>query len=237
MDTNTTDSRKSLPVKLIGLIFLGFLSFTTWASRNLVQDRKLTMEEAQELVKGQDDFPVIVNEQVLKQLNKYLGTPEGRRFIGEALQRKVAYSEILSAKAKEYGTPELLNAIPVVESGFVNRAKTGHKRPAGIWMFIPPTARRYGMKVNAQIDERLNIEKETDAAHRYLLANQLLFKDWHLALLAYNIGEGALKKAISRYNTRSAWELLDRGIITDKNYLPSVLAAMIIMKNPELLKN
>ncbi len=237
MNTNTVVSRKPLSAKLLALVLVSFLSLTTWASRNLVQDRKLTLPEARELVKGEDDFPIVVNERVLEQLNKYLGTPEGRRFVGQAMERKSAYAEILSAKAKEYGTSELLNAIPVVESGFVNQAKTGPKRPAGIWMFIPPTARRYGMKVDAQIDERLNVEKETDAAHRYLLANQLYFKDWHLAILAYNIGESALERAIRKHKTRDAWELLDRGLITDRNYLPSVMAAMIIMRNPKLLKN
>ena len=237
MNTNTVVPLKSLSVKLIALSLVGLLSFTTWASRNLVQDRKLTMGEARELLKAQSDFPLLVNEQVLEQLNTYLGTQEGRTFMREALNRKSGYSEILSATAREHGTSELLNAIPVVESGFINRARTGRIKAAGIWMFMPPAARRFGMKVDGQVDERLDVVKETDGAHRYLAANQLLFKDWHLAVLAYNIGEVALRKAIVKHQTRNAWELIEKGLVTDRNYLPKVIASMIIMKNPDLLKN
>lgn len=227
---------KSLMTVIIAGLFL-LLTASVWASRNLVQDRKITMEEAQELIKNQDDFPLIVNEDVLAQLNKYVGTPEGRSFIKEALERKKNFNAVLAEKSKLYGTPDELNAIPIVESGFVNRTSSGRIKAAGLWMFIPATARRYGMKVNKSQDERLNVEKETDAAQRYLVANHLLFNDWHLSLLAYNVGEGTVKKGIEKFKTRNAWELLAKGVEGDKNYLPSVMAAMIIMKNPELLKN
>lgn len=233
---NFVPTRKFL-FRFVTMTMICLLAFSAWASRNLVQDRKITMDEAQELIKNQDDFPLIVNDEVLVQLNKYLGTPEGRNFMKDSLKRKNAFAEILEKKSKLYGTPDELNAIPIVESGFVNKSSSGKMNAAGLWMFIPGTARRYGMTVNKSMDERLNVEKETDAAQRYLLANQQLFKDWHLALLAYNIGEGALQKGINKFKTRDAWELLAHGVEGDKNYLPSVMAAMIIMKNPELLKN
>jgi membrane-bound lytic murein transglycosylase D len=235
-------SEKCIPTKRSLIRFATFslvclLAISAWASRNLVQDRKITMSEAQQLIKSQDDFPLIVNDDVLVQLNKYLGTPEGRTFIKESLKRKTAFADILKEKSKAYGTPDELNAIPIVESGFINRTSTGRIKAAGLWMFIPGTARRYGMIVNKTVDERLNVEKETDAAQRYLLANHVLFKDWHLSLLAYNIGEGAVQKGIKKFNTRNAWELVANGVEGDKNYLPSVMAAMIIMRNPELLQN
>jgi membrane-bound lytic murein transglycosylase D len=236
------NDKKCVPTKRSLIRFATFsmvclLAFSAWASRNLVQDRKITMSEAQELIKSQGDFPLIVNDDVLVQLNKYLGTPEGRTFIKDSLKRKNGFAKILKDKSDAYGTPAELNAIPIVESGFINRTSTGRIKAAGLWMFIPGTARRYGMTVNKTVDERLNVEKETDAAQRYLLANHVLFKDWHLSLLAYNIGEGAVQKGIKKFNTRSAWELVANGVEGDKNYLPSVMAAMIIMRNPELLEN
>lgn len=218
-------------VLLLGTLFAAI----GWASRNMVQDRKITMEEARELIKSQGEFPLVVNEAVLTQLNRYLGTPEGRSFFADTLQRKKSYDKILAEKTQQYGTPVELNAIPVVESGYVNRSSNQGVRAAGIWMFIPSTARKFGMRVNEKVDERLNVTKETDAAHRYLVANKMLFNDWHLSVLAYNMGEGAVQKGIKKYNTRNAFELVENGVEGDKNYLPSVMAAMIIMRNPQLL--
>lgn len=212
------------------------LTAVSWGSRNMVQDRKITMEEAEALIKNQSEFPLVVNDSVLAQLNRYLGTPEGRSFFAQAMERKKEFNQILESKNSEYGTPAELNAIPVVESGYVNRKMSSGAKAAGLWMFIPGTARKFGMKVNNTVDERLNVTKETDAAHRYLLSNKLLFNDWHLSLLAYNVGEGRVDRGIKKFNTRNAWELIEKGIVGDKDYLPSVMAAMIIMKNPGLLE-
>lgn len=162
----------------------------------MVFSARASRDEVQELIKRQSDFPLLVNDQVLVQLNKYLATSQGRGFIKDSLNRKKAFAEMLKKKSEVYGTPDELNAIPIVESGFMNTFSRGKIKAAGLWMFIPQTARRYGMRVNKTVDERMNAEKETDAALRYLLANHVLFKDWHLALLAYNIGEGAVQKGI-----------------------------------------
>lgn len=238
----TMNSQNFMPTRkwsfnVLTIFIVLTMAFSAWASRNLVQDRKITMEEARELIKNQGEFPLIVNEDVLTQLNKYLGTPEGRAFIKESLSRKTEFDSVLNERVAHYKTPVDLNAIPVVESGYINRTSSGRIRAAGLWMFIPATARRYGMKVNKEVDERLNVKKETDAAHRYLLANKHTFDDWHLALLAYNVGEGTVQKGIKKFQTRNAWELIEKGVEGDKDYLPSVMAAMIIMRNPTLLEN
>lgn len=224
-------------LRLLVVCLMSLMVFSTWASKNLVQDKKITLEEAQKLVQEQSEFPLVVNAPVLAQLNKYLGTPEGRKFIKDALERKAAFDKVLNEKTRLHGTPVELQAIPIVESGYVNTSTRNRVSAAGLWMFIPGTARRFGMKVDKETDERLNVEKETDAANRYLKTNHLIFNDWHLSLLAYNIGEGTVKKGIEKYKTRDAWKLIASGVEGDKNYLPSVMAAMIIMKNPDLLKD
>lgn len=211
------------------LVISVLMSYPLWAG--------LSMKEAEELIKHQDDFPLVVNEVVLEQLNLNLNSRARRAYFKESLRRKKKFDSLLERNSQRYLAPDELNAIPIIESGYVNTIAKGRLHAAGLWMFIPATARRYGMKVNKQQDERLNVEKETDGAYRYLMNQKRIFKDWHLALLAYNVGEGRVQRGIKKYKTRDAWELISKGVEGDKGYLPNIMAAMIIMKNPHLLDN
>ena len=224
--------------KTCALILITLMvSITVYASRNLVQDRRISLEEAKQMATraaSGSDFPITVNKEVLAQLNRFLGTPEGREYIQSALERKKEYDQILSEATKKYHTPNELNAIPIAESGYQNLPSRFSVKAAGPWMFIPSTARKYGMKVENGFDERLDVAKETDAAHRYLLSNKLLFNDWQLAIFAYNVGESAVERGIKKYGTRDVWEL-SKYIRGDKDYMAKVMASVIIMKNPEVL--
>ncbi len=219
------------------LLITLMVSLTVYASRNLVQDRRVSLEEANQLAMNAasgSDFPITVNSEVLAQLNRFLGTPEGREYIRSALERKKNYDRILSDASQKYHTPKELNAIPIAESGYQNLPSRFSFKAAGPWMFIPSTARKYGMRVENGVDERLDVAKETDAAHRYLLSNKLLFNDWQLAIFAYNVGEGAVERGIKKYGTRDVWEL-SKHVRGDKNYMAKVMASVIIMGNPEIL--
>jgi membrane-bound lytic murein transglycosylase D len=232
--------RKIAPwaLTLTVLVMTSALSFTAYATRGLVQDRRISLEEAQQMASRASEnsqFPVVVNSEVLSQLNRYLGTSEGRSYMKSALKHKKEFDGILSATNAEFGTPLELNAIPVAESGYKNLPSRFSNRAAGIWMFIPATARTFGMKVTKTQDERLDVKKETVAAHRYLLANKNRFDDWLLAIMAYNVGERALEKGIKEHQTRDVWEL-SKFVKTDKDYMAKVMASVIIMKNTETLE-
>jgi soluble lytic murein transglycosylase-like protein len=178
----------------------------------------------------------VVNDLVLKQLNRYVGTSEGREFMKNSLQRMENYRALVEGKIQQYGVPAELMAVPITESGYQNLEQSSNKdHGAGLWMFIKSTARAYGLQVDEQKDERLNADLLTDAAMRYLSANNLRFKDWQLALLAYNIGEQAVQGAIDKLGTRDAWVLTRNGYAGD-NYLPKVMAAVLIMKSPSLVQ-
>jgi membrane-bound lytic murein transglycosylase D len=101
-------------------------------------------------------------------------------------------------------------------------------------MFIASTARAYGLRVNDQVDQHMNEALLTDAAMRYLLANRFRFSDWQLSLLAYNVGENAVQQAINETGSRDPWVLVrNSGLSAEsRNYLPKVMAAILIMKNP-----
>jgi membrane-bound lytic murein transglycosylase D len=123
--------------------------------------------------------------------------------------------------------------VPLAESGFRNlppNKKAPHS--AGIWQFIEPTALRFGLRVNATLDERLDVAAETDAAMRMFAALQQQFGDWGLALLAYNAGSGTVQRGIEETGVRDVWHLIEQGYQNDADYVPYVIAMLLILRNP-----
>lgn len=226
----------ALPLALVGAM----IGATAYAAKGLVQDRRVTMAQAQELLKNtKSELPVRMNQDVLYWLNYYVGTPEGRQQSKEALRRMDAYRGMIGAKIKTYHVPAELMAIPFIESGYRNLPES-HRNGvgAGLWMFIASTARHFGMQVDETIDERLIEEKETEAAMRYLLANKLLFNDWELSIISYNAGERKVQEERGRLGIDDAWELAAKGrfLRETREYLPKLNAAILIINNPSLLE-
>lgn len=231
-----TEIKRSIRLSF-AVIVVSFMAVGAFASKGLVQDRRVSMAQAQVWqARAQSDtgFPIVLNDLVLQELNRYVGTPEGREFMRESLKRMGKYKLAISSALMKYGVPNEIMAVPIVESGYQNLPESNKAGwGAGLWMFIKQTARTYGLRVDAQIDERLDVDLLTDAAMRYLSANNLRFRDWQLALLAYNVGEAGVQKAIEKTGSRDAWTLIRKGFENDRDYLPRVMAAIIIMRNPE----
>jgi membrane-bound lytic murein transglycosylase D len=181
-----------------------------------------------------DEFPVVVNQRVLKWLNYYIGTPDGREGMRNALARMETYRPLVQKKLAQYRVPVELAAIPITESGYKNQPQSPNvEHGAGLWMFIQSTARKYGMRVDDKVDERLVPEIETDAAMRYFVSNKDLFNDWRLSVLAYNAGEQSIKAAIDKTGSKDPWGLVDSGLLSRETteYLPKLMAAILIMRN------
>ena len=102
------------------------------------------------------------------------------------------------------------------------------KGALGLWQLMPDTARRYGLVVTASRDERLDVEKSTRAAARYLRDLYQQFGSWPLALAAYNAGEQGGPKAVERAGTRDFVQLSSLRLLPQetRNYVPAVLSAM-----------
>jgi beta-lactamase regulating signal transducer with metallopeptidase domain len=204
-----------------------------------VRDHRISMAEAQRLAAmapSPSAFPLIVNERVLEQLNVLLGTPDGRAFLRAGLARMGPYRSSISAQLKRYGLPPELMAVPLAESGYRNLPPSDNPRHgAGLWMFIESTARRWGLEITDNRDDRLNVSGETEAALRMLSSLQLRFNDWSLALLAYNAGETRVEQGLRETGSKDAWHLIDRGYENDPNYLPRTMAVVLILKNPALV--
>jgi membrane-bound lytic murein transglycosylase D len=203
-----------------------------------IQDRRITLADAERLAEkaNSEAFPIRMNDLVLRELNRYLGTPDGRKFLTESIARLAEYEPMIQEYLTKYKLPRELLAVPLVESGYQNLPSNNRRGyGAGLWMFIAPTARVFGLRVENGIDQRLDVDLETDAAMRYLAGAKLQFNDWELALMAYNAGQGAIASGIEKHRTRDAWELIRAGVENDRNYLPKVIAVAIILANRDIL--
>jgi beta-lactamase regulating signal transducer with metallopeptidase domain len=226
--------KQSIIFTFIFMVFLG----TSYASKSVVQDKRITMKEAQKLVQlTHSEIPVEINDLVLRQLNRFAGTPEGRIFFKESLIRMNSYKSMIERKLTLNKLPLELLAIPIAESGYQNLPQDPNHNfwGAGLWMFIESTAKAYGLRIDSDVDERLNPELLTDAAVKYFQSNFGQFSDWKLSIMAYNLGEQNLRKAMKDLKTKDAWVIVRNGRENDKDYLARVIAAIIILKNPDLL--
>lgn len=183
---------------------------------------------------GSSAWGLIVNDAVLEQLNLLLGTPDGRAFLRSSIARMRNYAPDIRAELKRYELPPELLAVPLVESGYQN-LPAGRGPGAGLWMFIGVTGRNYGLEVSASRDERLNISAETRAALHMLSDLKRRFRDWPLALMAYNSGASRVEAGINAAHTRDAWTLYQAGYGNDRIYLARTTAVMLILAHPRLL--
>jgi membrane-bound lytic murein transglycosylase D len=213
-----------------------FIAFPASPSPKILKDNKITKREAQTLVDKikMSYFPLNTNDEVLEHLYRLLGTPGARKHMRECLKRMKKYQPLLSKKIKQQQLPQELLAIPLVESGYQN-IHSQHGWGSGLWMFIKPTAKSYGLKINKKTDQRLNVKLSTDAALKYIKSNHKIFKDWHLTVMAYNIGEFGVKKALKKTKAKNAWTLVHKGHERDKGYLAKIIAVAIIIQNPKIL--
>jgi beta-lactamase regulating signal transducer with metallopeptidase domain len=240
MKKNRTSDNKKSSRWLIAFsaVTLTIMSGLGIAANGTLGNVTLNLDEAKMLnAASSQDFPMTINENVLRQLNRYIGTARGRKYVKDSLSRMNQHRNVVNSALSDYQLPLELTAVPVVESGYRNLPPTPNKPHygAGIWMFIKATAIHFGLKVDDLVDQRLDVELETDAAMRYLKSAHLQFRDWELALLAYNTGFTAVEKGIERTGSRNAWELIKQGYGNDSDYLAKVIAVALIMKNPHLL--
>jgi membrane-bound lytic murein transglycosylase D len=147
-----------------------------------------------------------------------------------AQQRLNQLRPIVDPILETEGIPSELASIVMVESGGRTDALSA-KGARGLWQLMPDTARRYGLMVSASRDDRLDAEKSTHAAARYLRDLYQQFGSWPLALAGYNAGEEALQRAVERGGSADFLQLTTQRLLPQetRNYLPAVLSAMQLL--------
>ncbi|MFZ5994777.1 MAG: LysM peptidoglycan-binding domain-containing protein [Thermodesulfobacteriota bacterium] len=178
------------------------------------------------------DIPITINGRVEYFLN-YFQT-EKRRVFRNWLARSTRYVPRMREILRESGLPEDLVYLAMIESGF-NVGAYSPAQACGPWQFIEGTARRYGLEINFWLDERRDPEKATRAAANYLRDLYQEFGCWYLAAAGYNAGENKVRRGMNTYETSDFWEMCDYDLFAreTKDYVPQMIAATIIARNPE----
>jgi membrane-bound lytic murein transglycosylase D len=179
------------------------------------------------------DVPVVLNTQVLTFIETFQ-TRLRDQFEG-GLRRSGLYLEMIKQVFAEEGIPTDLAYMAHQESAFKTSAYSRAKAK-GLWQFIGPTGRKYGLRRDEWVDERSDPEKSTRAAAAYLKDLYAMFGDWYLAMAAYNAGEGKVMRSMRRTGATDFWSLARhrRVLRTEtRNYVPAILASIIIDKAPE----
>jgi membrane-bound lytic murein transglycosylase D len=179
------------------------------------------------------DIPVRWDGRVVRYLEYYKNNPRGRSMVQSWLRRSGRYGGSIRRILREQNLPEDIVWLALVESGF-DASISSPVGAAGLWQFMPEGARIYGLTVDRWIDERLDPERSTLAAARYLADLRQRFGGWELAFAAYNMGYGGLLASIRKYNTNDFWELsrLESGMpLETALYVPKIVAMAIVARN------
>lgn len=179
------------------------------------------------------DLPVVFDERVVRYLRFYRDTPSGRAVARTWAKKSGRFGPAIKAELGRAGLPTDLVWLSLIESSH-NPSIASPVGAAGLWQFMPDAARSYGLTVDRWVDERLDPERSTQAAVRYLSDLYRRFGSWDLAMAAYNMGYGGLSRSVRKFNTNSFWELsrYEAGIPWETTlYVPKILATAIVMNN------
>src|SRR5262245_25393570 len=176
-------------------------------------------------------YPLTVNSQVQFFLDRFTG--DRRKVVGTWLERSTRYLTMIREVLRSRGLPEELAFTAMIESGY-NPLAVSRVGAKGLWQFMAATARRYGLRVDHWVDERLDPEKSTVAAASYLRDLHTQFGSWNLAQAAYNAGEVAVAKAIRGTQSNDFWVLARSNFLRreTKEFVPQIHAATVIGREP-----
>lgn len=181
------------------------------------------------------DMPARWDDAVIEYLRFFRDDPRGRELMRAWFRRGQRYDAAIRTALRENGAPEDLRCVALAESGFdpTVRSPVG---ALGMWQFMPDTGRQYGLTSDRWVDERMDPSRSTAAAARYLRDLQRRFGSWELALAAYNMGYGALLRAIRKYNTNDYATLarIEAGLPFETTvYVSKIVACGIVLRNPD----
>lgn len=221
---------------IIGIYTACFLSVgsVAYALNDISAGAPVAASEINILVE-KSKLDVIVTPEVIAEINTIRSNQKAHTYVKASLTRMKAYQPYIEAQLKNNGMPNTLLALPFIESGYNQKAKSAMSA-TGIWQFIPSTAKNMGLTVTANHDDRLDTSLSTQAAIRYLKALHTQFHDWRLAVIAYEIGENQTEKLIEKTQSRDPWTLVRSPAAPKdlKKFFAMYEASIIIINQPKL---
>jgi membrane-bound lytic murein transglycosylase D len=188
-------------------------------------------EVAERIEKMESEMDFELNDRVFSFIQYF--TVRNREYMKMVLARKEQYFPMYEETMKDYGMPVEIQHLSIIESGLDPKIKS-HMGAMGLWQFMPATGREYGMEVNPDIDDRMDPEKSTKAAAKYLKALYKMFGNWEVALAAYNCGPGNVRKAIRHSGGKNTfWGIYDYLPKETRSYVPQFQAMLYILNHLE----
>ena len=153
---------------------------------------------------------------------------KNKQLISRMLSLSSYYFPIFEQTLDKYDLPLELKYLAIVESALNPnaRSKSGAR---GLWQFMYPTGKQYGLEVNSYIDERRDPFKSTEAACQYFVKLYDMFGDWNLVLAAYNGGPGYIQRKLISTGKDNFWDLRPYLRRETRNYIPSFVAVSYLM--------
>jgi len=172
-------------------------------------------------------IPMTYNETVRNCIDLYAN--RRRDLVRYMMGMADLYFPIFEQILDEHKLPLELKYLAVVESA-LNPTALSRVGAAGLWQFMLPTGKIYGLEINSLVDERLDVYKATHAACKYFKEMYNVYGDWHLVLASYNCGPGNVNKAIRRSGGKTDfWEIYPHLPKETRSYVPLFIAATYIM--------
>lgn len=191
-----------------------------------------TYEEVEKRVAAMEtNMPFELNETIFAFINYF--TVRNRDYTRMVLARQDMYFPMFDEALEKHNMPEDIKYLAIIESG-LNPSARSRVGASGLWQFMPATGKEFQLYINSHVDDRLDPEKSTDAALRYLKALNRRYNNWELALAAYNCGPGNVNKAIRRSGgKRTFWGIYRYLPRETRSYIPQFQAIMYVLRHAE----
>ena len=191
-----------------------------------------TFEEVDARIQKMDlEMPFELNDRIFSFIQYF--TVRNRDYVKMVLGRKEQYFPMYEETMRKQGMPTEIQYLSIIESGLDPKIKS-RVGAMGLWQFMPATGRMYGMQISAAVDDRMDPEKSTEAAAKYLKALYKMFGNWEVALAAYNCGPGNVRKAIRRSGGKKTfWGIYNYLPKETRGYVPQFQAMLYVLNHLE----
>ncbi len=175
----------------------------------------------------ESEIPLEYNQQVKAYIDLY--AVRKRQLVSKVLSTSKFYFPIFEEVFDRENIPLEMKYLAVIESA-LNQQAISPVGAAGLWQFMAPTGRMYGLRTDSYIDDRKDIVKSTEAAVKYFKNSYRLYGDWLLVIASYNCGPGNVSKAIRKSGgKRNIWEIMPYLPRETRGYVPAFIAAAYVM--------
>jgi len=191
-----------------------------------------TYEEIDKRVKEMDiEMSFELNDRVFSFIQYF--TVRNRDYIKMVMARKDLFFPLFDETMVKFEMPLEIKYLAIIESGLDPqiRSRVG---AMGLWQFMPATGGMYGMRINSDVDDRMDPDHSTESAAKYLKSLYRMFGDWEVAMAAYNCGPGNVRKAIRRSGGKKTfWEIYNYLPKETRSYIPQFQAMLYVLNHLE----